>query len=68
MSTPPVTLEEDVAQLTAGTKAATRAADNLIQWEHTFLDAEGDNHQAIREWSNAPEHVKKRVWALYTPK
>ncbi len=68
MHTPPVTLEEDVAQLEAGTKAATKAADSLLQWEHTFLDAEGDNHKAIREWGNAPEHVKARVWALYTPK
>ncbi len=68
MSTLPVTLEEDVAQLEAGTKAATKAADNLLEWEHTFLDAEGDNHQAIRAWANAPEHVKDKIWALYTPK
>ena len=64
-----ITIKQERAQLEASTKASTRAAENLTTWEHKFLDAEDHtNKEAIRVWDNAPEHVKKQVWALYTPK
>lgn len=65
---PPLTLEEDLAQLEAGTKAATRAADNLIAWEHTFLSALEGDPKADFEWECAPADVQAKIWALYTPK